>query len=509
MGDTSPGNDPADSDSSSGSEIMEVSDVAANEVVKTTGHVVQNMMQNDYSKDNSSSQFVNIPSKENKTNENQIGQKMVVNQYTPNCSAPYVVYIQSKEENIGMWHPMKLGRFLFSNKVQGIVEVSKISRNRNQIEFYTHTQANKFLENDVLKTHNLIAFIPTSRIQVVGLVRNVDTDLTIEDIKNNIGSEVRIKDVIRITRRVQNPEDNSVQKVPTRSLKIIFDGQHLPDRVYLFYNALRVDVFIFPVIQCLNCLRFGHMADQCKGKTRCGKCALEHKTSDCKVSSTVCINCQSFTHKTQSFDCPEYLRQKSIKRIMALDNIAFHEVFINHPELNSPKHAQPTNTPRLIDFPRLDRTRDFNQMLRPGRNTNSISQKGAAVPNIDYATIVKKRKFTSIQTHPQSRPTTSGYDTHTYQSNLINPYGRTKTDGNSTINKFINTRNTNPPQTENKIDQVTKNETPQGVYLAIDGIIALIQANENLDIDVDTVTDYIKKKLRNESSTSPVEETNH
>lgn len=46
------------------------------------------------------------------------------------------------------------------------------------------------------------------------------------------------------------------------------------------------------VIRCYNCLRFGHIAKNCKNtEVTCGKCAENHKTEACTSLEKKCINC--------------------------------------------------------------------------------------------------------------------------------------------------------------------------------------------------------------------------
>ena len=43
--------------------------------------------------------------------------------------------------------------------------------------------------------------------------------------------------------------------------------------------------------QCFNCQGYGHKGDVCRKKPKCGKCAQEHETKQCKSESIQCANC--------------------------------------------------------------------------------------------------------------------------------------------------------------------------------------------------------------------------
>jgi len=85
----------------------------------------------------------------------------------------------------------------------------------------------------------------------------------------------------------------------------------------------------FYVPQCFKCQGFHHVSAHCKSEEKCGKCAKNHQTKDCKSTDEYeCINCIKASckykkqldchHLASSYDCPVYKRQIEIykKRIM-------------------------------------------------------------------------------------------------------------------------------------------------------------------------------------------------
>lgn len=75
-------------------------------------------------------------------------------------------------------------------------------------------------------------------------------------------------------------------------------------RIY-FCNFHRTDI-----IQCYNCQRPGHVADNCNMATRCVKCSQNHRTIDCNISSErpsnelVCTLCKGKGHPASYRGCP-------------------------------------------------------------------------------------------------------------------------------------------------------------------------------------------------------------
>lgn len=76
------------------------------------------------------------------------------------------------------------------------------------------------------------------------------------------------------------------------------------------------------VWRCYNCSGYNHKARECKNKTRCGKCAGEHPTIECKIEIHRCINCITANEKFnlkldtnhQSFDKACTIYQRKLER---------------------------------------------------------------------------------------------------------------------------------------------------------------------------------------------------
>lgn len=76
---------------------------------------------------------------------------------------------------------------------------------------------------------------------------------------------------------------------------------------------------------CHNCLKFGHNQARCTSANRCIKCGDKHiDVNECPIKGDPikCVNCKG-DHPASSNSCPELLRQREIKRTMALENVSF------------------------------------------------------------------------------------------------------------------------------------------------------------------------------------------
>ena len=92
----------------------------------------------------------------------------------------------------------------------------------------------------------------------------------------------KIQRIMPLRRRARNP--NAI----AQSIVILLDDPNAADDCIEgginigseHYHAVRYMPHC-QIIQCFNCQGYGHKADTCKKKPRCGKCAKEYSTSDC------------------------------------------------------------------------------------------------------------------------------------------------------------------------------------------------------------------------------------
>ncbi|XP_045504086.1 uncharacterized protein LOC123700795 [Colias croceus] len=283
---------------------------------------------------------------------------LIRNIYTEHDSYPFVVHVQRCESSPGdgsTLHPITFGNFLKKNSFKNIVagSVKRIGRNRCVVAFSTAHDANTFINNKALETFNLRAKIPSFHVSRIGLVRGIPSEWSPEEIKENIvvpngcGSIIKVR---RINYKVII--DGTVTWKPSQSVILTFDGQTLPSRIFICYNSLPVELYIFPTIQCYNCCRYGHTKSICRSKPRCYKCGQDHSGETCNVEEdgASCIMCSGL-HFANNKNCPEYNRQKLIKLTMAQKNLSYGEALKLHPQVKKP-YAEVLNTSTLQGSPK-------------------------------------------------------------------------------------------------------------------------------------------------------------
>lgn len=299
-------------------------------------------------------------------------------------SAPYTIHIQRLQtsQNDGTtFHPMTLGRILKQNKISNIVNgsIKRIGRNRISMSFSKYTDANEFLDNNLLSQNNLKAFIPSFTITRVGIIKGVPTEWSLDEILENITIPFGCGKIIKV-RRINYKvvvEGNPVWK-PTQSVVIYFDGQVLPKHVYMCFNSLPVDLYIFPTIQCFNCCRYGHTKVQCRSKPRCFRCGQEHTGESCKVDddNITCCLC-SGSHTAISKSCPELKRQRSIKIHMAQNCVSYAEASKHFPSV-SKSFSEVLMTPHVDNVvpSSTSHNRSYKKTVFLKPKANSLKSKG-------------------------------------------------------------------------------------------------------------------------------------
>lgn len=312
--------------------------------------------------------------------------------YPPEHTGPYIVFVESESNSRGLGgvHPMALGRWFYDNKITDIQSICKQGRNRIRVTFTTGTAANSFLGTSFLTEKNLRAFIPTSNVHRIGIIREVALDLSEAEIIQYLQSPCPVVHAQRLSRR--KTTDGQVELVPTGTIKVTFQTQHLPSHVAIFNVSLEVQAFVYGPTLCRKCQRYGHTQKNCRAREpRCGKCSLNHETNTCTQVIFLCLHCQD-NHQTGSPRCPEQNRQATIKKIMCIENKSYEEAV----KLQNPS--------------------------RPAFNPTLLPQQFPPLPSSPQAPPATLRKRKYVEEHRNPRPSPKpGYDRTAYLNIVQQP----------------------------------------------------------------------------------------
>lgn len=318
-------------------------------------------------------------------------------------SGPFLVHLYSTDKNIGHLHPVKLGKLLFENKISNIEIIKKLGMNKLEIQFRTYADANSFLENPLLQSHNLKAFIPFSKVYISGVIKDVDTDITDDEILSYSTAAVKIMHVHRFSRRTES--NGTIQYIPTKTVKITFQAEHLPQYVYLYSVRFPVDKYQLPVLQCNNCWMFGHKGTLCRRNAICKTCSEEHPSSECDKPTPKCVNCK-LSHPANSTQCTVYQSQKRINKVRSDRNISYQE-------------AKQT-LEDLTQYSKIVVPIDLNQKQQTGKR-NSLEMNGTQLVSQTSTIHTFPQQGKKTKLTPKIQP---NFNREEHDKLLIFPHGR-------------------------------------------------------------------------------------
>lgn len=356
------------------------------------------------------------PDKTNSSSANTYKNFNCENRFKDKDSGPFFVFVEHKTLNIGRMHPMKLGEKLLqlTGYDKQIKEISRIGRNRIKIELHSGNIANKLVTHSFFTENDYVAYIPSFLTEKRGVVRFVDTSFSETELLNIIDSDVPVKHVHRMKRAIRS--DDNVTYVPRQVIVVTFEGVKIPQHIFINKVRCSVDAYIQPVVQCFNCLRFGHTSTQCKSKKRCKKCSTEVLV-DCDDCGAWCVFCKNNNHQSVDKKCPEFTKQKKIKEAMCYLNVSFKEA---EAVVDNPAYSSIVKKNRFS--PLLNSEAEFPSLSQPHKSLNEGIPKSPRLSKHDVAESEnpnpKKRK--SHDLYPHFTPIRREYSTSFCSNPVIN-----------------------------------------------------------------------------------------
>ena len=240
-----------------------------------------------------------------------------------------VIYVSSGDSSANNVHRLAVARALHRANLL-YLELAQTGPGRIKILCENEQQAKAIIESDLPKSKGWKTETPTARNFRYGIVRNLDEEITEEDIIQDFESEQRIVEAQRQKRREGD------KWVDSNTWRLKFEGTSLPYRVESFGEIFRVSPYVFPVLQCKKCQRVGHPTRFCKGRERCPKCAQDaHGSSPCTGGKS-CGICGDSSHSTLEKDkCNKWKREREIKREMAVQNMSYAQVVASRREASN------------------------------------------------------------------------------------------------------------------------------------------------------------------------------
>lgn len=311
----------------------------------------------------------------NKNSSDKGEDARVVYKYNSKDKGPYVVYVYgSANKDNKMPHPLTIAKLVTNLVGNEVMEIKSIGRGKVLVHTRTAAGANSLISLQLLKDKGYRAFVPTHLVSRAGVIGDIPEEFDDEFLKANMRSACKIVEARRIKRRVAS--EGEVEYVPTRSVRMVFEGRSLPSHVVLFSTRIQVSPFVPNTNVCFNCFRVGHIGRSCKGSGRCLHCGKnKHDNSvacDGKNSPTPrCINCGG-QHLATSFSCPEVVMHRSAVTLAATENISISDAR-NRLKANSGASGSSTRSGLRFDygnFPLLGGRMHSSSTSSPGSEGN-------------------------------------------------------------------------------------------------------------------------------------------
>ena len=184
----------------------------------------------------------------------------------------------------------------------------------------TPEQIENVTEMRKLGPWNVLCRLPEDASSKIGVVSPVHTNASIEKIKRLTTTDNDVE-IIKIERMKKKPETVWIDS-PT--LKITFQGNELPDHIYIGASYYKVRPYVNMPTQCYKCQRMGHTSHSCKARARCLICAGSHERKDCQSTTYRCANCDG-EHTANSSQCPKMKMAQDIERLKAINGMTHVE----------------------------------------------------------------------------------------------------------------------------------------------------------------------------------------
>lgn len=215
-----------------------------------------------------------------------------------------------------------LARLFQQNSIDGIRRVKYVHQYKILITFENITHADRFIQCQAFSELGWTCRKTTEVGISFGIIRDIDLEVTEEDIMKNICCDVELLYAKRLNKRNYNG-GAAAGWIQCEAIRLAFRGPALP--AYVSIHGMRVNVlpYVFPVTQCSRCWKFGHTRLLCPSKkVVCPKCTKNHE--NCESTTYRCVNCTG-DHMALQKICPVFKKEKKLREIMSEFNCTYRK----------------------------------------------------------------------------------------------------------------------------------------------------------------------------------------
>lgn len=245
--------------------------------------------------------------------------------------------------------PQAVGKFVEST--WGKVKSVRITRNGMVIiECTSKAQASNWIDLKFFNKHRVNVFYlgGKRRRGVRGVVSGVPQEIRPESFLEVDG----VCGARRLTRFTEGKREDS------KSVCLTFEGDVVPERVYVECVSYRVRPFQPAPLRCYCCQQYGHVAAVCRGMKTCGRCGREGCKTECEGKEDAkCIHCKG-EHYTGSAQCPRKVKEVLIQKVRAEKRgMSYAEAVKNVDVYNEKRREPKEQEERRNDHICMDKTR--------------------------------------------------------------------------------------------------------------------------------------------------------
>ncbi|XP_077546624.1 uncharacterized protein LOC144159170 isoform X2 [Haemaphysalis longicornis] len=203
---------------------------------------------------------------------------------------PVVFRITEEDKTFWDINPNQVARELVATLQRDVIHQRLSQRGNLMVSVARAEAAIKLLDVTTLGGVSVEAHIPPVLLKNEGKIYAVPHRYRDDQILDAL-APIGVKAVRRQYKRSIH-ESGVINRNPRGIVILTFRPDvTLPPEVDIDGHTFRVDEYLEPPLQCLNCMRFGHYARVCRAAPRCHRCAGPHRGKDCKSTVTRCCNC--------------------------------------------------------------------------------------------------------------------------------------------------------------------------------------------------------------------------
>ena len=221
------------------------------------------------------------------------------------------------------------------------------------------------------------------------------------------------------TRWVNNVQRNSEYAIVTLD-KVFSELQLKTMRLNLFWEPLKVQLYLPPPRRCKICWSFDHFSSKskpCNSPRICGNCTMDYhlpeKTNETCQNQRKCLNCGSKDHPAWSRDCETYRKEQTYWDKATRERISYKLAKIlicNETKKKSDTLAQRLNQPDH-QHNHQPQVRQDNQMDKISRRMEDLTITIQQLCKLIAPQLLKRLNYTNDDsTHDQHNDTDEDYD---------------------------------------------------------------------------------------------------